>query len=1150
MALPMPCKRRIINQTLLVMKLTFFLLTAVLLQVQAASVAQSVTWSAKNAPLKKALNAVESQTGYFIFYSSKDVQLLADARQISFSAKDMPLKDFLDAILKDQPLTYQIEDNNISLRFKKNAESTAPEPRDQSIEGRVLDTEGNPVPGATITVRNTTIGTTTDARGRFRLNVPENARIVISSVGFMPAGIRLVGANSIASDPVTVIRGSGQPEEATEGNGQSFFTMDGTGIVIRLVRLVKNIEGVVVTGLFQRSVNNFTGASKTISGADLKKVSSNNVFAAISALDPAFRIIPNNVAGGSINQLPEIQMRGANSFPNLSGELSANPNAPLFILDGFEVSLQRIVDLDMNLINSITLLKDASATAIYGSRGANGVMVVTTITPKAGRIQVTFNNDFRITTPDLSVYNMLDARDKLDFEKRAGVYTANDNDNVQYRLNYLYNERYKAYKSGVNTNWLTLPVQNGYSNRSSVYLQGGDPSIRYGLQVSADLQSGVMKEQNRKNYSGQFDLTYLVKKIQFKNSIRIFQNTSNESPYGSFSDYVTMNPYWTPYNEDGSTKKLLEDIRIGVYSYRQTNPLYDVSLHSVDKAQYFGISNNFQMRYNILPALYLETNFSLNKQNASADQFFSAQDSRFEEITDINQKGSYTVRNENSFSYESLTTANLNISSGRHQVFSTLGFNFASNSNNYYQVITEGFPFDRLDNLLFAAQYQANGRPSGDESTVRRVGIVYSGNYSYDNRFLADLSVRRDGSSQFGTEKRFGTFWAAGIGWNIHNEAFFRKNDMINRLKLRASYGSTGSLNIPAYSAQSRYNFGVNTSYYSELGAVLINLGNEHLSWQNVYKLNAGIDAVLLKERLDLRLDLYRENTRNTLTQITLAPSTGFSSYSENLGEIQNTGLEFSVRYKIIEKRSQGILWSVNVNGFTNNNVLKKLSNRLKASNDKLNNENEDQVAPNILFEEGQSINTIYVVRSLGVDPATGSEVYLGRDGKKTYEWNAADKVAYGISQPKWNGNFGTNIMYKGFDVNLIFNYQFGGQLYNQTLIDRVESVDPHFNVDRRAYDLGWSGPGDVSPYTRIGTSTVPTRLTSRFVQDENNLIASSVSIGYNFYRSALIRKLGLRSLQLTAITNDLFRVSSIEIERGTSNPFARTYSLSIRAGF
>jgi hypothetical protein len=194
-------------------------------------------------------------------------------------------------------------------------------------------------------------------------------------------------------------------------------------------------------------------------------------------------------------------------------------------------------------------------------------------------------------------------------------------------------------------------------------------------------------------------------------------------------------------------------------------------------------------------------------------------------------------------------------------------------------------------------------------------------------------------------------------------------------------------------------------------------------------------------------------------------------------------------------------------------------------------------------------MDAIFVVKSLGVDPATGSEIFLKKDGQRTYEWNAADKVAYGVSIPKWNGNFGTNFNHKGFELGIIFNYQYGGQLYNQTLIDRVESVNPTENVDRRAYDLGWKGPGDISQFTAIGVGNAATRLTSRFVQDNNTLTLSSLSLGYNFYLQPWLKRTGLRSLQVTALTNDLLRFSSIETERGTSNPFARTFALSLRVG-
>lgn len=1067
-----------------------------------------VTIQRKNISLDELLTELRKQTGFdFVSLTSK----FDFSRKIDANFKNDELDQVLDKYFNVQTgVVYVYKNNSIILMDEQKAQL-------RKITGVVLHGEtGKPMPGVTVSFPVKGIRVRTDEEGKFGIQVPEYARqLELISLGFQKRILPISSASNY---------------------------------IIHLTGKSEDIDEVVVTGIFERKAENFTGAARTISGEELKKISTNNIFAGISAIEPSFRIMPNNVMGGNINQLPDIQLRGQNSLPNLAGELSSNPNQPLFILDGFEVNLQRIVDLDMNMIASITILKDASATAIYGSRGANGVMVVNTIAPKPGKIQVTLNNDFRISAPDLSVYNYLNAVEKLDFEQRVGVYSS-DFDQNKYRLDNLYNERWKNVQRGIDTDWKKIPTQVGYNNRTSVNLQGGDQHIRYGMLASADLQQGVMKGQDRKNYSGQFDLTYLVSKLQFKNSIRVYQNLANESPYGNFSAYLKMNPYWTPYGADGNVQRYLENYTIVGLPYKTTNPMYNAILNSVNQTKYIGFTNNFQIRYNITPSLYIESNLGLSRQSGGTDQFYSADDSRFEETTDINRKGSYTDRNDESSSYESVTNLNYNFKRGKHQWFSTGSLNLSSSTNSYTQILAEGFPYDRLDNLLFANQYQENGRPTGDESTVRRIGLLYSGNYSYDSRFLVDLSIKRDGSSQYGTDKRFGTFWSTGLGWNIHNERFFKQNGLVNRLKLRGSYGTTGSLNIPAYSAQTRYNFGVSSGYYNELGANIGNLGNPLLSWQNVYKLNFGIDAILFNERLDIRLDAYRDITDDAITQITLAPSTGFTGYSENLGKVENKGFEYSVRYKALENKGTGTIWTLYVNGFTNKNVLKELSNALKASNDRLNENNQAQTVPNILLQEGNSMDAIYVVRSLGVDPATGSEIFLTKDGQKTYEWNAADKVAYGVSIPKWNGNFGTNLNHKGFELGILFNYQFGGQLYNQTLIDNVESVKPNVNVDRRAYDLGWTGPGNISQFTRIGLDTEPTRLTSRFVQNNNTLTLSTLSLGYNFYRQDWVKRIGLRSFQLTALTNDLIRFSSIEIERGTSNPFARTFALSVRVG-
>jgi TonB-linked SusC/RagA family outer membrane protein len=1089
------------------MRLTIAILIACLMQVSASSLAQKITLSKTNAPLRTIFKELKQQSGYNFFYTDN---LLENAQPVNIDVKNRELEDVLQLIFAQQHLSYLIRDKTVIIQEAKAAER-------KIISGFVGDkNDRKPLPMVTVSVKGTKSVAQTDKEGHFTINVPDDAKLL----EFRYLGYKTVEVQITA----------------------------GAIYNIYLEEEAQLLNETVITGMSERKASTYTGAARTITGAELKNISASNIFAAISTMDPAFKIVTNNLAGGDINALPDIQMRGQNSFPNLGVELSTNPNQPLFILDGFEVNLQRVVDLDINLIASITLLKDASATSIYGSRGANGVMVITTIVPKAGKLLINFTDDFRLTTPDLSAYNLLNASEKLDFEKRVGIYSTGD-----YYLNQAkYIERNNAIASGVNTDWLKLPVQNGYSNRSSLLLQGGDQSIRYSLNFSANLQNGVMKKQDNSTYSGGLTLNYTLKKVLFSNQFTINQTNANNSNYGNFSEYVGFNPYWKPYNANGSIAQYVENIVSGTNSSQQSvilNPLNDISYNTIDnRVKRLTFSNMTRLRYDLSSALFLEGSFQLQKQSGRTDNFYSALDSRFSAVTDLSRRGSYTIRNDNDLTMDGRFQATFNKSYGRHQVATLFQANLRSQSTDYYQMNTEGFPFDRLDNILFAAQYQLNAKPLGDEGKVNTLGFTLSSNYTYDNRYFVDFSARRDGSSQYGTDKRYGTFYSVGLGWNIHNEQFIKNTKVINILRLRGSYGTRGSLNIPAYGAQFRYNFNSTTGYWGELGAVLANLGNPALSWQQNLTTNIGVDATLFNTRLNLMVNVYNEITKNALTQVSLPLSSGFTSYSENLGELQNRGFEADIRYTFLKDPSKGLQWTVGVNGFTNRNILKKLSNKLKGTNDQLNT--GAQTAPNNLFVEGQSITALYVVRSLGIDPTTGSEVFLDKNGQKTFDWNATDKVAVGDSNPLWNGNVNTDLTYKGFQFGLSFSYNYGGVLYNQTLVDRVENVDPRLNVDRRAYDLGWKGPGDISQFKRITAVPSLTQLTSRFVQNNNYINLSSARLGYDFSNTGFVKKMGLRSLRINTIMNDVFRASTIKMERGINNPYARTYSLTLNAGF
>ncbi|MET4545873.1 TonB-linked SusC/RagA family outer membrane protein [Pedobacter africanus] len=1089
---------------LLIMRLTIVIIIACFMQVSASSLAQKVTLTKSNASLRSVFKELNRQTGYNFFYADN---LLENSPPVDINVKDAELSAVLNQIFAGQNLNFIIRNKTVVI---KASETT----RQEVISGFVGDAKDRkPIPGVTVSIKGTKSTVQTDKNGKFTISIARGA----SSLEFRFIGYKTVDV------PIS-------------SNSNYTIYMDEDQV---------SLNETVITGMVDRKVSSYTGAAKTMTAAELKAVSPVNVFAGIAALDPSFRMIPNNKIGGNINALPEVTMRGQTSYPTLGAELAGNPNTPLFILDGFQVSLQAIVDLDMNQIASVTLLKDASATAMYGSRGGNGVMVVTTILPPRGKVEVSISNNFTLSSPDLSVYNMLNSAEKLDFERRVGFVDS-------YRGDFINSERYKAVVSGVNTDWKSIPVQTGINNRTNVSLRGGDQSLTFNLTFSGNLLQGVMKGQNRKNYSGSFTLSYRTNKLTFQNNTIATQVNSNDSPYGSFSQYLDLNPYWKPYDENGNVNKYLEniDMGFGVGSSVVLNPLMDITYNTIDnRNKNFNLRNNTTVRYDANKSLWFNGALGITKVNGTIDNFYSALDSRFNGVSDLNARGTYSIENSTSFIMDGTGSVNYNKNFGMHGVTVYAGFRLASTRLNSYAVSTQGFPFDRLDNILFAAQY-LNTKPTGSESTINNLSYTGSANYSYDNRYFTDFTYTRDGSSAYGENNKFGNFWSAGLGWNINNEAFLKDSQTINLLRIRGSYGSTGTSVQNPYAAQFRYNLGTTTGYFGEVGAFPGGLGNPNLSWQQVLKSNLGIASAFLDNRLTFNAEFYDEVTQNALTTVSLAPSTGFPSYTENLGKIQNRGLQLDLGYTILSRPRKGLKWNVSVNAATNKSVLKELSDKLKAFNAALNTNNSNQTVENAQFIEGRSTTAIYAVKSLGIDPITGQEIYLKLDGTPTFVWDVNDKTYVGDTRPRWTGAVNSNFLYAGFALNFSINYNYGADLYNSTLLNRVEAVDARNNVDRRAYDLGWTGPGSVSQYRRITAGVpTPTQLTSRFVQRDNNIQLSSVNLSYQF-KTPFVKRLGLQNLTVSATTNNLANFSTIEIERGTDNPFAREYTFGLSARF
>jgi len=1134
---------RYFTKTLLVMKLTIIILTVALLNVSAKGLSQTVTYSGRNVTVRSVLTTVEKQTGYFFVFNDS---VLNDLKTVTIYAKDRPLKEFLDEFFKYRLVDYTIRSKTILLYRKPPPDN--PSASDVIVYelapmipvfGAITGEDGQPLAGATITNKRTKKSVVTGTGGTFNMGANVGDVLIITYVNYYSEEVTV-------KDPVPPNRS---------------FT-----VIRQLKPAVSNLNQTVVNGIYKRPTENYTGAAQTYTAEQLRTVNNTNVLAALRSLDASFQMPSDINFGSDPNHLPQIQVRGSNSIANtdLTSQYGYVSNPPLFILDGFEVPLQTIYDLDMSRISKLTILKDAAATAIYGSKAANGVLVIETVQPKKGQLRLSYNNNLSLSTPDLTSYHLLNSLQKLQLEKAAGIYTTTPSlgINVQEGMDELYNMRLAEAQRGVNTYWLSKPLKTEFSQKHSLYLDGGDNYMRYGVDLSYNNNGGVMKGSHRNDLSGGVHLIYHKNALQFTNYLSITYNNSVNSPYGSFSQYALLNPYWRPTDSiTGKTPKILQNVYEPASLYNVVyNPMYDATLKTQNNTGYLRVADNFQADWNIKESLKLSARFSMYSQKNTGNVFLPADAVEFANTPDslFSTRGYYQQTSGVTNSYQSDVFLNYGNNFGRNTVFATAGSHIQQDRSYSNSVTVQGFPNSSMDDILFGLQYPINDKPTGTESIARQISYYANLSYAYDYRYLLDLSFRRDGSSLFGTDQHYAPFWSVGAGWNLHKEKFIGLPSAFNRFKIRASYGSTGSQNFPSFAAEQTYTYLTGFRYLNSIGATMQSLGNNELKWQQTNKANLGTDIELYNGRIQATFNYYVEKTDNLFTTVNTTPSSGFSSYYANLGKVQNKGYEVYLTAFVLKNEKKNVFWSFYGNILHNENKLLKISDALKAQNDKAVAQQTAAAnpitAPVLQYKEGQSVSTIYAVRSLGIDPSTGNEIFLTRNGQQTYRWDPLDEVPAGDNQPKVTGNIGTNFMYKGASINVAMRTELGGQMYNSTLANMVENANPVYNVDIRVLTDRWQKPGDVALYKGVATidgltRTDVTKATSRFIQKNNTLYCDAITLGY-LLPQRLTNNWKMSRLQCYFYINNPFVVSSIKQERGLDYPFARNYSFSLQLGF
>ncbi|WP_316782993.1 SusC/RagA family TonB-linked outer membrane protein [Pedobacter frigiditerrae] len=1116
---------RIYAKILLKLKLTFIILFSFIVQASATTSFAQITLNEKAVPLEQIIQKISKQTGYDFFFNAN---MLSLTKPVTLKVKNASIEDVLRLCFANQPLTYKLEEKTIILQYAANPPKENRE-KDIVVTGKVIDENGKPIVGASIRVNGIKDKVAiTDSKGEFKITAASEADVLfITYIGYKTKEVKA------STQPLTVKMEVSETE----------------------------MKDIVVTGTgINRSKDSFTGTTAKFTGDELKAIGNNNIIQSLRSLDPSFLQLENNLAGSNPNVMPIIEVRGKSSIPSttLRDQFGADPNQPLFILDGFPTTLQTIVDLDMNRVGSVTILKDAASTALYGSQASNGVVVIETVKPKPGELRFSYSQDFRFEMPDLSAYNMMNAAEKLEFERLSGRYIPSTGGQPEQEiyLDQLYNAHLANVRKGINSYWLSDPVQNGYSTNSSISASGGDNAFTYGVGVNYRIGEGTMKgvgtdigggsttASGRDTYSGSINLTYRKNNLNLNNITYIRGYSSTESPYGNFSTWVNTNPYY-----EKSMNRYLEESRTSNgLTLQVSNPLFDAMQPQYNRTKNLEVQNNLNLNYDINNALKLTGGLQITKGNTSTEVYKSPDMSAFINTPTL-RKGKYTDTRASNFSYQAnLMLTYHTVLAEDHIINANFRNTISESENRSYSSVAEGFPAGNLGNPRFAYSYMEGGAPTASSNVFRTLNSTVSVNYSYRNKYLFDALYRLDGSTSYGSNKQFSPYYSFGLGWNLHNEEFIKSTSWINTLRLTANIGVTGNQNFANISSLSVYNYNSNTNYnVFGQGVSLTTLGNPNLEPQKTRQISSSLEFTLFKNRFTGYVNAYDKSTNPLIVPVDLPSSTGVFNYPYNVGSLTYRGIEAKFTYFPVYNLAERITWSVGIFGSMFKSKYGDIGNSLTS----LNKQQENNKTT-VRYQDGYSAEAIWAIKSMGIDPATGREVFLTKDGQYTFDYATANIVNVGNTTPVVEGVVSNNFRYKSFSLGFSLRYKLGGDVFNSALFDKVENisfVSVTNNQDKRALYDRWKKPGDLAQFKGI-SQTATTPISSRFVQKENALTIESVNIGYLLDNSKWVKSLGLRSLQLNAFTNDFYTLSNVRRERGINYPYAQTIAFSLKASF
>ena len=904
--------------------------------------------------------------------------------------------------------------------------------QDQKLKGQVIDaTTGEPVIGVNVLVKGTTNGTITDIDGKYELNAPAGAILQISFIGYKTVEIAATTSEQ----------------------------------TIKLHEDTETLDEVVVVGYGVQKKESLTGAMSTLKENRLKDVTTPTVENMLNGKVSGVYVAPGSGQPGSNGA---VQIRGR---ATLSGSTS-----PLWVIDGVIVGEDPGV-LNPSDIENMTILKDAASTAIYGSQGANGVIIVTTKMGKSEKMKINASVKLGVSTMTNGKMEVMNGAELYDY------YASFPNqEDIKF-------SRWNPELRNANFDWGELASQAGFTQDYNISLSGGNEKMSSYFSLGYYSEEGTVKGYKYDRYSFRYRSNYKpFSWLTIKPNISGSMKNTDDSQYDYTAKY-TMFPWDSPYDEDGN---LVPDRYSGWVDSSDLNYLNSISYGNHTARKTYEFSGNFDFDIKITDWL---TFTSVNNYRWTGYFQSTYTDPRTDSASGVQGR----VEEEQTNNIQRYTNQYLTFNKmfGKHSVQALLAYEFMDTSAKVINAKGTGIVsgFEVLDATATPEEV------GGNLTEWAKQSVFAKANYTYDNRYLAEVSLRRDGASNFGDDKKYGNFFSISAGWNINREKWF-KADWVDVLKLRASYGSVG--NIP-YSKYPQYGLYSVSSNYNGIPAILISqVGNKDLTWEQTYTAGVGIDANFFNNRLRFVFDYYNKYTSNILYQVPVSGLTGITSRWQNVGEMRNSGIEITIGGDII--RTKDWLWSLDLNMGYNKNKLEKLygddPNMMIIGGG--GNDTSIAGAAEKVLKVGYSTDRYYLREWAGVDPKNGAPLWYKNDGsgETTSNYSEAKQVMTEATSPKLFGGFNTSLTWKNIDLNASFGFSLGGKIYNYS---RQEYDSDGAYTDRNQMKLidGWSRwekKGDIAthPAASYGNKSNSNKASTRYLEDGDYLKLRSLSIGYN----------------------------------------------------